>query len=120
MKPGGRHGAGDASASGAGGAIRGSILCYAPAAMKRQSVRMMLWYVRASPDGVVSDGAAAQRCWIGELGPIVDRPSVPGGPVNKWIVECTAMAKHAKLSNRERGHYGKQPPSERRDRPRYV
>ena len=33
------------------------------------------------PDGVVSDGAAAQRCWIGELGQIVDRPSVPGGPV---------------------------------------
>ena len=39
--------------------IRGSILCYAPAAMKRQSVRMMLWYVRASPDGAVSDGAVA-------------------------------------------------------------
>ena len=36
---------------------------------ERQSVRMMPWYVRASPDGAVSDGAAAHRCWIGELGP---------------------------------------------------
>ena len=41
--------------------IRGSILCYAPAAMKRQSVRMMLWYVRATFPGARTSGCRMRR-----------------------------------------------------------
>ena len=52
------------------------------------------------PKAAKSNGAVDASCGcIGELGQIVGRPSVPGGPPDEWVVE-PAAATHAQLPQR--------------------